>query len=212
MHGNGWKFQKTCIFTQIFQQNRKKWIFWKIDVFSKVLVFWNGRRIKILHFWTFFDETLGDCSKILYYNLRKFRPKKCKNEEFLCVVRFNRSIILPQKRRLKVFFLETTKFYFIGIYAPKRKYNKNFISKIEFGDQNEFFDALFGHFYEGGFLDFLDFFLIFFGFFGVFFDFFWIFFFKFWFLTQNASFLFFVQWNLENAMKWIWVSVVENTC
>ena len=98
MHGNGWKFQKTCIFTQIFQQNRKKWIFWKIDVFSKVLVFWNGRRIKILHFWTFFDETLGDCSKILYYNLRKFRPKKSKNEEFLCVARFNRSTILPQKR------------------------------------------------------------------------------------------------------------------
>ena len=98
MFGNDWKSLKTSIFPQIFQRNRKKSTFWKIDVFSKVLVFWNGRLIKLLHFLTFFDETLGECSKILYYNLRKFRPKKSKNEEFLCVARFNRSTILPQKR------------------------------------------------------------------------------------------------------------------
>ena len=79
---------------------------------------------------------------------------------------------------MKVFFLETTKFYFIGIYAPKRKYNKNFISKIEFGDQNEFFDALFSHFYGGGFLDFLDFFGVFLGFFSIFLEFFLNFFFQ----------------------------------
>ena len=98
MFGNDWKSLKTCIFPQIFQRNRKKWTFWKIDVFSKVLVFWNGRLIKLLHFWTFFDETLGECSKILYYNLRKFRLKKSKNEEFLCVARFKLKIFCLKKR------------------------------------------------------------------------------------------------------------------
>ena len=76
MLGIGWKSLKMCIFAQIFQKNWENWIFLKIDVFSKVLVFSNGHGQKILQFLSDFDEILGDCRGLVGYNLRKFHQNR----------------------------------------------------------------------------------------------------------------------------------------